>query len=1028
VETRVSTAEDRTRQADVADVGSASADDAADALITALQHGAHYLPSQGPIETFIHHNTLHAFEDLEFHTALAASAKIVGASSYLSEREFRDAHAHGRITDRDLNDAIALRQVPVAEGADRDDPFTNRAAIFRACLLHDLDPEPIPRIRWRFSENRALTEPGDEARWPACLDAVRRIGRGDAPDLRGEAAAVLASLGERTHRDIALAMTSIDIAQAVDRWMVRDVASHLDEGIAIDAHPHRRVGLFEGWRASKRAGTRYLAGLPADLALPEDPVAASLLALDRLGVPIDRYGAYITRLLQHLPGWAGMIHWRETHPEYRPELPPVALVDFVAIRLLGEWSELSRLARATWGCEAREMIEHLQRHPEEATLRHALFDGRLMERSARHARKVLLRRPDRREVDARRIVEAAMCVDDGPEIGRAWQLARLTRVLGIHGDELRCTPLPRVAALLETLDELGPAVRLPVWQEAYEKHYRDQILEALHDNRAHRPTRTSRASFQVVTCIDDREEGFRRHLEEIDPTCETFGTGGFFGVPIAFLGRDHTEFSSLCPLGVQPMHRVLEVPTDDRPARARRFDRGHVAMRRWRGHWREILGHGWASILGAYTAGFFAWMWLVGELVFPRQFDRVRRRIERVMLPEHATELVSDEHVDTSHAIAGFSLREQVERVSGTLQNLGLVRDFARLVVVLGHGSGSRNNPHLSAYDCGACGGRHGGPNARLFCSMANAPAVRAGLRGMGIDIPDDTWFQGGEHNTCNEDIAWSDIAKLPAARATDFARVAAALDRARAMSAHERCRKLEHAPPNCTPDQALRHVQERSLDPSQVRPELNHVTNAVAVFGRRRLTRGVFFDRRMFLVSYDPTIDAGGAILERLLMAMGPVGAGINLEYYFSRVDVQRYGAGTKLPHNVVGLIGVMDGWSSDLRTGLPQQMVEIHEPMRLLLVIESTPKLVGDILARQPVLRTLVDNGWVRVALVDPDDGTTRNYVPGIGLVDWHSRNHELPVVLDSAAWYRGTLDFLPPARIETLTRIADRREVTP
>ena len=73
------------------------------------------------------------------------------------------------------------------------------------------------------------------------------------------------------------------------------------------------------------------------------------------------------------------------------------------------------------------------------------------------------------------------------------------------------------------------------------------------------------------------------------------------------------------------------------------------------------------------------------------------------------------------------------------------------------------------------------------------------------------------------------------------------------------------------------------------------------------------------FLVSYDPTIDPDASILERILAAVGPVGAGISLEYFFSSVDNERYGCGTKLPHNVTGLIGVMNGHLSDLRTGLP-------------------------------------------------------------------------------------------------------------
>ncbi len=75
-------------------------------------------------------------------------------------------------------------------------------------------------------------------------------------------------------------------------------------------------------------------------------------------------------------------------------------------------------------------------------------------------------------------------------------------------------------------------------------------------------------------------------------------------------------------------------------------------------------------------------------------------------------------------------------------------------------------------------------------------------------------------------------------------------------------------------------------------------------------------------------------------MAAVVPVCAGISLEYYFSFVDNDRYGCGTKLPHNVTSLVGVMDGHASDLRTGLPWQMVEIHEPVRILFVVETTPE----------------------------------------------------------------------------------------
>ena len=307
--------------------------------------------------------------------------------------------------------------------------------------------------------------------------------------------------------------------------------------------------------------------------------------------------------------------------------------------------------------------------------------------------------------------------------------------------------------------------------------------------------------------------------------------------------------------------------------------------------------------------------------------------------------------------------------------------------------------------------GGGGGANARLFADMANRPEVRELLRTRGIAIPADTWFVGALHDTADDSVRYADLERLPAASAAAFERVHLALARACAVAAAERARRFDDAPLGLTPEAALRHVQARAAHLGQPRPEYGHCTNAACVVGRRALTRGLHLDRRAFLVSYDPSIDATGTILERILAAVGPVGAGINLEYYFSSVDNERYGCGTKLPHNVTGLLGVMAGHQSDLRTGLPLQMVELHEPMRLLLVVEATPAALLAVAARQPEVRELVVNGWIQLVSVDPESGAMQRFHRG-AFVPCPPSGAPVVTVAHSVDWHGAARAHLPTA----------------
>jgi hypothetical protein len=563
------------------------------------------------------------------------------------------------------------------------------------------------------------------------------------------------------------------------------------------------------------------------------------------------------------------------------------------------------------------------------------------------------------------------------------------------------------------LAAFGAIERRRILHAAYERFLSHHFYDALVQNPG--STAPSEPAFQAVFCLDEREESFRRHLEETEPEAETFGTAGFFGVPMYYRGATDAQPRPLCPVAIRPDHYVSERDDGEGTRDGQRF-----AFRRSTG---PLFGHN--IYLGSHTffrgaifmplAGVAAIVPLVLRVLFPWLGSRLGR-LSRTFAPDRMTRLslAREQVVPPVGRYTGFTVDEMAEIVRGVLEGIGITGRLAPLVLVVGHASTSLNNPHESAHDCGACGGGRGGPNARAFAQMADDPRVRQRLAELGLSIPPSTWFLAAERNTCNNAFDFLDADWVPSGLQSVFDKARRAIDTVRERESHERCRRFDDVPLWYPAFATLAHVESRAANLAQPRPEYGHASNAFCVIGRRSRTRGLFLDRRAFLVSYDPTEDGDGHILGRTLAGVVPVVAGISLEYYFGRVDPTGYGSGTKLPHNVTSLLGVMDGAGSDLRTGLPWQMVEIHEPVRLTIVVESEPRLLARIIQAQADLERLVRNRWIFMAALMPHENrlveiTAEGFEP-------YAARYPVPTVRgDSLDWYRGKRGHLRIARID-------------
>ena len=912
----------------------------ADVLKAAIDYCRHYLPRQGRLEDFIHHNTLHAFTDRPFDAAVCEAWALYGNIPYPKLRDYHQWIVRGDLNKEDLFKIIE-EEVP---GVFDTHFKIGNASLSGRELVDILMSESAP-FKFPFYEIYAIKFRAAERvfkKWNHTLLSLAAEGTLDIyiPHLFKR------SFFEEKSR---IFQEALNEAHGL---VLRCLSAYCDQGVSHLELPARESSLLSFFF------TYCIRPLPlASLwrkTLSENikiycqktrfPSSSSILLdiLTSLSILPQEWKHYLFSILYRFKGWSALLRAMERKEN---EL----FQDFIALLVMCELSRIQENYKFN-SKKIQTLGQHLPLiHPTQK-----IYENNL---------RGIIRHLLTKESSARNLLQTTP-------------------------DEL--LPLFQICLTFHNF------FKRKLFQRALDqKSERDFLTAAFISQNTHvHGTKTSTPpKFISLFCIDEREESFRRYLEECEPNAQTAGAAGHFGLNIEFQAYRRSHYRKLCPARETPFLRVKEIASS-------KIDYildlcGKIALWIERATLNPIFGTFVTLVLSPFIS-----VGLFFRLFFPQLYGKARTGLLNKLFTNKWKSTFTLEAKDSQDYLPRVT-----QAIASTLLTGGLKNITTPYLFVVGHGSTSLNNPHEAAHDCGACAGGRGWPNTRLFAELANRPDVRQALSSLGVTISPHTRFIATYHNTSSDNVEFMD---LPDTIDHDLKLNMDIFRLAAKKNAWERSRRFLDISIPKNVDEAKTAMVHRSLALDQVRPEYGHATNAFLVIGPRELTRRIFMDRRCFLCSYNFQDDPEGQYLKGILETVMPVCVGINLEYYFSWVDKQGYGCDTKIPHNINGLNGVMNGYMSDLLLGLPLQMTEIHQPVRLKVLIEAPLARVTSLMQDLSEISHEVHNEWFYLGVLDPETKNIYHWSKGEFKI-FKPSNMKIAIYKDSLSYINGKRDFL-------------------
>lgn len=795
------------------------------------------------------------------------------------------------------------------------------------------------------------------------------------------------------------AIFGLDNKDGTEKKIIEFISRFLDEDQTTMHMPNRELGMFEVFKIFENFSYKYDAKSYVEEAFKK--------------LQIEDEEAYLLTHILKLHGWAGFIKYRSEDPDNVSQQEyPSTLIDYMAVRLFYELRsvEKSKLSNFDMFHEyANEnmsfVILQLLKH------KNLLFGKALDELEENEPTTKVLK-------------------------DHIYNELHLDALQIQHSNEVLKSKLPlgELASIIKELREEEGYIWLKSLEDTYIKNYVEDITNK-------EPKIIDKALASACFCIDVRSEVIRRTIEDTGPY-ETYGAGGFLGIPLAFVEFDKAHELFLSPAILKPKNIVFEVPIEPHDDYSSKKGRSKTTKKVLS----DLKNNPYTPYIMVEAIGWIFGIQLFGKTFLPEKTNKFFTKLKPTKPKTRYTlDKLSDEEIEfyvgKLHIQIITSVLAEISKTEYSYEEIELIRthlihnsnleidiseevleklatfykinskdyEYQKSKLAMVGFTLEEKVSFLQKYlkmigqvdnfpefvtIIGHGSVSHNNPfESALDCGACGGNISLPNTRALCMianrkDVRDVLKQNGIEIPDTTIFIPGLHITTTDEINFYDIDNLSIEQnDRFKIVNSNfnkaSQLSRIERGKtlPFADTEKA---IMIKSMDWSETRPEWGLARNMGVFVGSRSYTKNLELNNRFFLQSYDYKVDNDEAdILTEIFDGALVVGEWINLEHYFATVDNYTYGAGSKVYHNVVSKVGVFSGNYSDLKIGLPIQSVFLegkayHEPVRLISFVEAPLEKVGKAVERT-IAKTFILNEWIRPIIIDREAKKVYSYEDG-------------------------------------------------